>query len=78
MKRAALKTLQRLQHRAVVLTHQPFGYVEPEVRIDPDQVRVERRMVNFRKRDAIGNDWLAHFLVAVGNDVGGIEQQWFR
>ncbi len=50
--RAAVQPLQGSEHRPVVLPQQPLGHMQPIVRIDADQMRVERRMMNLRERDA--------------------------
>ena len=70
----AVQALERLEHRAVVLRSQPLGDMHPVVGIDPDQVSVEGSVMDLGERDAVGNDRLAERLVAVGDDVGGVEQ----
>ncbi|MGY3530757.1 hypothetical protein ACVISU_003525 [Bradyrhizobium sp. USDA 4452] len=42
--------------------------------IDADQVCIERRMMNFRKRKTVLDERLAKLFISVGHDVGGIEQ----
>ena len=43
----SIQVLQRLKHGAVI--QQPIGDMEPEVRINVDQVRVERGVMDFRQ-----------------------------
>jgi hypothetical protein len=54
-----------LQERSVVQFQQPIGDMHSAVRIDADQVVVERRMVDFRERYAFGYDGLAEKLIAI-------------
>jgi len=48
------------------------------IRIDADEMGVEGRVIDFRERNTIRNDWLPEPLIFVSNDMGGIEQQRFR
>lgn len=48
------------------------------VRIDADKVRVERRMMNLRKRDSVCHDRLAKLFITVFHDVSGIQERGFR
>ena len=75
MDRSAVQPLQGFEHRAVVLPQQPLGHMQPIVRIDADQMRIEGGMMNFRERNAVGNDRLAEPLVLVRDDVRGVQQQ---
>jgi hypothetical protein len=70
-----MEPLQGVEHGAVVLRQQAIRYVQAIIRIDADQMRVERRVMDFGQRDAIGHDGLAEPLVLVGDDVGGIEKK---
>ena len=42
------------------------------VGIDPDQVGIERSVVDLGQRQAVSDLWLAELLVVVLDDVGGI------
>ena len=75
MDRATIQPLQGFEHRPVVLPQQPLGHMQPIVRVDADQMRVERRMMNFRERDAVRNHRLAELLILVRDDMGSVEQQ---
>ena len=48
------------------------------VGIDADEMSVERRMVDFRQWQSICHNRLTPLLVAIFDDVSGIEQQRFR
>jgi hypothetical protein len=48
MDRTAVQSLQCLKHWTITLPEQPLGHMQAIIRIDTDQVRVERRMMNFR------------------------------
>jgi hypothetical protein len=47
--------------------------MEPEVRINPDQMGIERGVMDLRQRYAVRHDWLPKALVIVRDDVSGIE-----
>ncbi len=70
----AIQSLQRFEHRAIVLPEQPIRDMQPIVGVNADQMGVERCMMNFRKRDAVRYYWLAELFVLVRDDVGRIEQ----
>src|ERR1700730_574239 len=70
----AIEPLQRLQHRPVALAQQPFGDVQAVIRVDADKVRIEGSVMNFRERNAVGNDRLAEQLMPVRDDMSCIEQ----
>jgi hypothetical protein len=74
----AMEPLQRLKHRTVVLREQAVRNMKSIVGIDADQMRVERDMMNFGQRDAVGHDWLSKSLVLVGDDVRGVKEQGLR
>ena len=40
--------LSTLQNKTIVEFEQPIGDVDTEIRVDPDQVGIEGRMVDFR------------------------------
>lgn len=40
-----MQTFKRLENRPVTLCSQPFGDMNAEVRVDPNQVRIKRRVV---------------------------------
>jgi hypothetical protein len=73
-----MEPLQRLKHRTVVLREQAVRNMKSIVGIDADQMRVERGMMNFGQRDAVGHDWLSKSLVLVGDDVRGVKEQGLR
>ena len=75
---SAVQPLQGLKHRAVVLPKQSLGHMQSIVRVDADQMSVERGVMNLRKRNAVRNDRLAETLILVRDDVRGIQQQRFR
>lgn len=49
--------------------------MQPIIRVDANQMRVEGRMMNLRERDAVRNNRLAKLLILIRDDMGGIEQQ---
>ena len=49
--------------------------MQAEVRIDADEMSVERRVMDFRQREPIADDRLAKAFVFVGDNVRGVEQQ---
>ena len=75
MDRAAVQSLQGFEHRAVVLPEQPLRHMQPIIRVNADQMCVERRMMNFREWDTVRNHRLAELLILVRDDMGGVEQQ---
>jgi len=70
---SAVQTLQSFEHWAVFPHEQPLGNVQLIIRVDTDQMSVEGRVMDFRKRDAIWNHRLAELLVLVRNDVGRVQ-----
>ena len=74
MQRAALELFEGVEHRTVALREKTLGDVHAIVRIDADQVGVERGMVDLGQRQAVGHDRLAQQFVPVGNDMRRIEQ----
>ena len=72
MDRGTDQPRQGLEHGAVVLPEQPFGYMQPIVRIDSDQMRIEGRVMEFRKREAVWHHRLAESLVRVRDDGGRV------
>ncbi len=56
-----------------MLTEQALRNVQPIIWVDPDQVRIERGVMDLGEREAVGDDRLAEALVFVGNDVRRIE-----
>lgn len=61
-----------------MLSEQACRNVHAEVGVDPDQVCIEGGMVELRQRDSVANNGLPTHLMLVGNDVGGIQEQWLR
>ena len=51
---------------------EPIGHMQPIVRIDADEMFIERGMMNFGKRYAVRNNRLAKPNFTIGNDVRGI------
>ena len=47
-----------LEQRPVMKPQQPFRDVDAAIGVDANQVVVERRVVNLRERDAVGDDRL--------------------
>ena len=74
MNRLPMQQLQPFQHRAVPLREEPLGDMQAVVRIDPDQVRVERGVVGLGQRQAVRDNGLPEALGFVRDDVGGVEQ----
>lgn len=72
MHRLPMQALDCLEHRAVLLREQAIGDVKVVVRVDADQVGVERGVMDLRKRDAIAHNRLAQALIAILHDVGGV------
>jgi hypothetical protein len=54
-------------------TSKSLGDVDPTVAADPDEVVVERGVVDLREGDAVGDDRLTEQLVRVGHDVGRVQ-----
>lgn len=78
MKRTQVECLERLEHGPVALCPQTFGNMDPEIRIYPDQVRIEGGMVDLRQRDPVGNNGLPPARIGVVDDVGRVQQQSLR
>jgi hypothetical protein len=53
-----MQTLQGFEHGSIVLRQQAIRNMQPIIRIDADQMRVERSVMNFGQRNAIGHDGL--------------------
>ena len=71
---AAVEALQAgAQHRTVDLAQQPARDVDDALRVDAEQVAVEREVVDSAERDAVddGGDAL---VLGVGNDVGRLDE----
>ena len=56
---------------------QPIGDVNSVIRVEADQVGVERRMMDLGQRQAMRDHRLSEVLVCVDDDVGGIDQSRF-
>ena len=50
--------------------------MDAEIRIDSDQVGVERSVMDLRQRQAIWENRLSKLLLRTHDQVGGIEQPW--
>jgi hypothetical protein len=57
---------------------QPARDMDAEIRVDPDQVGIEGRMMNFGQRQTIRDDWLPQPLISIHQDVSGIEEPRLR
>src|SRR5262249_6010958 len=66
------------KERTVVYVEQAVGDMNPEIRVDADQIGIERGMVNLRQRQAVRDDWLTKLLVGINNDVCRIEEPRLR
>jgi hypothetical protein len=64
----------KLKERAVVQFEQLLGEVDLIVRVDPDQVGVERGVVDLGEKQSVRNDRLPQLLIGIHNDVDGIQQ----
>lgn len=62
-----------LEHRAIIHRQQLAADVDMEVRIDADQIGVERRMVQLGEWQSIGHHGLAPVLTAVCHDMCRIQ-----
>ena len=69
---ATVQPRQGLEHGAVVLAEQPLGYMQPIVRVDADQMRIEGCVMDLRQREAVWHHRLAESLVRVRDDVGRV------
>ena len=69
MQRASVELFEGVEHRTVALREKTVGNVHAKIRIDADQVGVERGMVDLGQRQALRHDWLAQQFVPVGDDV---------
>src|SRR5437879_10511332 len=69
-----MQALQSLQGGAVFLMQHAVRYMNLEVWIDSDQLRVESRVMCFRERDAVLHHRLPELLVLVLDDMRGVEQ----
>jgi hypothetical protein len=58
----AVQPLQGVQHRAIVLPEQTLRQMQAVVRINADQMGVERGMMDLRERDAVWNHGLVRVL----------------
>ncbi len=50
LKGPTVQSLQRFEHRAIMLTEQALRNVQPIVGVDPDQMRIERGVMDLGKR----------------------------
>jgi hypothetical protein len=66
------------EKRAIVDFEQPVRDMDAEIWVDPDQVGVEGRMMDFRERQPIRHDRLPQLLVCIHDDMSGVEQPGFR
>jgi hypothetical protein len=62
-----MNPLQGFEHGAIVLRQQAARNMQTIIRVDTDQMRVERSVMNFG-RDAIGHNGLPELFVLVGDD----------
>ena len=69
-----MQALERLERGPVLLLENSLGHMNLEIRIDANQMRIERRMVSLGKWNPVRNNWLSKFLVLIRNDMCGIEQ----
>ena len=72
MKCSSVQSLQGFEHRAVRLNQQSLRHMQPIIRIDADQMRIECGVMDLRERNAVWHDGLAQSLVLVSDDVGGV------
>ena len=75
---ATIQLRQGLEHGAVVLPEQPLGYMQPIVRVDADQMRIEGCVMDLRQRETVWHHRLAESLVRVRDDVGCVQKDRFR
>jgi hypothetical protein len=68
-----VESLEDVEHRAVVIVEKSAGDVNAEIRRHPDQILVERPMVDRAQRESVAHDWLTQPL-RVADDVGGVEE----
>jgi hypothetical protein len=61
------------QERPVMEIEKSVRNVDTEIGVDPDQVNIEGRMVDFRQRQAIRDDRLPQLLVRIHDDMSSIE-----
>lgn len=66
-----------LEHRSIVHRQQKITHMNTEIEIDSDQIGVEGRTMDLREREAVRDDGCRGVLIAVGDDVGGVEE-WRR
>jgi hypothetical protein len=71
----AIQSLESFQHRTIVPPKKPLGHMQPVVRVDANQMCVERGVMNFGERDAVRNHRLAKLLMSVRDDMSRVEQQ---
>jgi hypothetical protein len=48
MDRSAVKSLQGVEHRPIILPEQPLRHMQPAIRVDADQMSVEGGVMDFR------------------------------
>ena len=68
-----LSRLRDIKHRTVVLPSKRVRHMQSVIGVDADQMGVERRVMDFGKRNAVRNHRLAELFVFVRNDVSRIE-----
>ena len=55
MEGSAIQPFESFEHLAVVLPEQAPRHVQTVIWVDSDEMRVERGVMDFRERDAVGN-----------------------
>lgn len=75
MQGCAVQVLKRFEDRTIALHAKPLSNVNTKVRIDPKQVGIKRSVVQLRKRYPVLYYRLPHKLMAIRDDVSGIQQQ---
>ena len=71
----AIQSLEGFQHRTIVPPKKPLRHMQPVVRVDANQMCVERGVMDFGERDAVRNHRLAKLLISVRDDMSRVEQQ---
>jgi hypothetical protein len=62
------------EKRPIMDFEQPVRDVDAEIWVNPDQVGIERRMMDLGQRQAIRDDRLPQLLIGIHDDVSGTEQ----
>ena len=71
-----MESLQHVEHRSVIVVEELTGDVDAEIWRDPDEILVERSVMDRAQRQPVRHEWSAR-LLGVADDVRGVQQPYF-